>query len=107
MSGAIETPGATRLGGRRRSGIVGWVRRALAPPSVGEPGSREWRAFRRFALMVPLANLAGAIDLFGFWLLVLPLPPVHDAAQLQALNLILFAIFMPASFCVAGAWTKR
>ena len=106
MSGAIETPG-TRLGSRRRSGIVGWVQRALAPPSVGEPGSREWRAFRRFALMVPLANLAGAIDLFGFWLLVLPLPPVHDAAQLQALNLILFAVYMPVSFCVAGAWTKK
>src|SRR5438445_62778 len=105
---AIETRDRTgsRVGSRRRSGLVAWVRDALEPPDVGERGSPEWRAFRRFALMVPLANFAGAIDLFGFWLLVLPLPSVHDSAQLQLLNLIVFAIYMPLTFCVAGTWTK-
>jgi adenylate cyclase len=64
----------------------------------------EGRALRRFGVLVPLANFAGALDVFVFMFYVLPpsLPAVPHPAHVRMVNELAFAIYMPATMVVAG-----
>src|SRR4051794_35426351 len=88
---------------------AGWreaLWRMRRPPGAGV-GGPEGRALRRYAFLVPFANLAGAVDVFVFLVYVLPptFPAVSNVAHLCLLNLIAFAIFMPLSLVAGGFLT--
>jgi adenylate cyclase len=103
MSTATTAPFATRGGDSR----LGALRRIFGPRIGGAPGSAERRAFQRFACVIPVANLCGAIDVFLFLWYVLPLPKVHDSAHVQLINTFVFLGLMPVTFVVAGYWSNR
>lgn len=94
------------LGGTSRAERARSLRRVLkhafGPCIGGERGSRERRAFWRFALIIPIANLLGAIDVFVFLWKIMPLPHVQNTAHVQHVNLIAFAICMGITFPVCG-----
>ena len=78
------------------------LRRMRRPPGSGLAGP-EGRALRLFGWLVPLANFAGAFDVFIFLFYVLPpLPAVDDVSQARLINTIAFAIYMPLTMVVAG-----
>jgi adenylate cyclase len=104
--GTATAPLAGR-GRIERSGPVQFVRRAFCWTIGGAPGSRERRAHVRFATVIPLANLAGSIDVFLFLWFVLPLPPPTDQAQLRLVNGIAFAILMPLTFVVCASLSNK
>lgn len=83
---------------RRRISVRKALGRAFGPCVGGEPGSRERKAFWRFALVIPLANLAGAIDVFLFLWYILPLPEVANAEHVKQVNAIAFLITMFITF---------
>src|SRR3954452_22935510 len=86
-----------------RASIAGFIRRAFMLNIGGTPGSIERRAFHRFALVIPIANLCGAIDVFLFLWFVAPLPHVQDLAQVKAVNAVAFAITMVTTFIACGS----
>src|SRR4051795_8153332 len=73
----------------------------------GASGSVERRAFHRFALVIPIANLCGAIDVFLFLWFVAPLPPVSHLAHVQFVNTIAFAFVMVATFLICGSLSNK
>src|SRR6478736_155401 len=87
---------ATRAGFLRRAFTL--VRRAFTLNIGGAPGSVERRAFHRFALVIPIANLCGAIDVFAFLWWVLPLPDVPDLGAVRMVNIAAFATVMAVTF---------
>ena len=84
-----------------------FVRRAFTLNIGGERGSVERRAFKRFAIGIPIANLCGALDVFAFLWFVAPLPPIHDKAHVQLVNGIAFAATMVLTFVVCGSLCNR
>src|SRR5260221_14653203 len=86
---------------------VQFVRRAFVLNIGGAPGSIERRAFQRFALVIPIANLCGAIDVFLFLWFVAPLPHVQNLAQAKMVNAIAFAITMVTTFIACGSLSNR
>src|SRR4051794_10661713 len=92
--------------GERASG-VGFIRRAFTLNIGGAPGSVERRAFHRFALVIPIANLCGAIDVFLFLWFVAPLPHVSNFGQVQLVNSIAFAVTLVSTFIVCGSLCNR
>jgi adenylate cyclase len=96
---------ATRAGFLRRAFTL--VRRAFTLNIGGAPGSVERRAFHRFALVIPIANLCGAIDVFLFLWYVQPLPSVPDLGQVQFVNSIAFAVTMVVTFIACGSLSNK
>jgi class 3 adenylate cyclase len=92
---------------RERASIAGFIRRAFTLNIGGAPGSIERRAFHRFALVIPIANLCGAIDVFLFLWFVSPLPPVHDLGQVRLVNTIAFAVVMVTTFVACGSLCNK
>ena len=97
-----ERSPAARL--RRFGHLVG---RAFKLNIGGEQGSKERRAFHRFAITIPIANVCGALDVFLFLWFVAPLPPVHNLAHVQYVNVIAFAITMPVTFLICGSLSNK
>jgi adenylate cyclase len=90
-----------------RESLSRFIRRAFTLNIGGAPGSIERRAFHRFALVIPIANLCGAIDVFLFLWFVAPLPVVPDLAQVRFVNTIAFAITMVVTFTVCGSLCNK
>ena len=90
-----------------RATRAGFLRRAFTLNIGGAPGSVERRAFHRFALVIPIANLCGAIDVFLFLWFVQPLPSVPDLGQVQFVNAIAFAVTMVATFVACGSLSNK
>ena len=91
MGTASTAPLAGR-GRPERLSVVRFVRRAFGAQHRRRPGSVERRAFWRFALVIPIANFCGAIDVFAFLWWVLPLPEVQDLGQVRMVNIAAFAV---------------
>lgn len=94
---AAPVAGIERLRGARR-----FMGRAFAPALAGPAGSAERRAFHRLSLVIPIANLCGAIDLYLFLWYVLPLPVVGDTGQVRLVNTIAFVVCMIVTFTICG-----
>jgi adenylate cyclase len=105
--GSATTASLTGRGRTKRFNLVRFIRRALGPNIGGAPGSVERRAFWRFALVIPIANLLGAIDLFLFLWFVLPLPAVADPSEARLVNTIAFAVTMLVTFVVCGSLANK
>jgi adenylate cyclase len=86
---------------------MSFLRRAFTLNIGGAPGSVERRAFHRFALVIPIANLCGAIDVFMFLWFVAPLPKVPDLAEVQLVNFIAFCVTLVTTFIVCGSLSNR
>ena len=84
-----------------------FIRRAFTLNIGGAPGSRERRAFHRFALVIPIANLCGAIDVFLFLWFVAPLPDVYNLSSVRAVNAIAFAVTLVVTFMVCGSLCNK
>jgi adenylate cyclase len=95
------------LHGPGRGTRASFLRRAFTLNIGGAPGSIERRAFHRFALVIPIANLCGAIDVFLFLWFVAPLPPLDDRGQVQFVNSIAFAVTMITTFVICGSLSNR
>src|SRR4051794_14098162 len=92
----IAGPGRTT-----RLSLTRFIRRAFTLNIGGERGSRERRAFHRFALVIPIANFWGAMDVFLFLWFVAPLP-VYDLHQVRVTNVIAFVVCMAITFVACG-----
>src|SRR3954452_7268434 len=92
--------------GERRS-ARGFIRRAFRLNIGGERGSIERRAFKRFALVIPIANMCGAIDVFAFLWIVAPLPHLQDRGHVQFINTIAFVICMSVTFVACGSMSNK
>src|SRR4051794_10608041 len=106
----MGTASTAPLAGRGRSqrvGLVRFVRRAFGPNVGGAQGSAERRAFLRFALVIPIANFCGAIDVFAFLWWVLPLPQVPNLAEARMLNMVVFAVLMVVTFVTCGSLANK
>lgn len=90
-----------------RLGVVRFVRRAIGPTIGGAHGSIERRAFWHFSLVIPLANLCGALDVFFFLWFVFPLPAVDNLDQARLVNLIAFAVTLVVTFVVCGSLCNK
>jgi adenylate cyclase len=84
-----------------------FVRRAFCWTIGGAPGSRERRAHKRFATVIPLANLAGSIDVMVFLFFVFPLDTETDQAQVRLANGIAAAVLLPLTFIVCASVSNR
>ena len=94
-------------GRSERSSVARFIRRAFTLNIGGASGSRERRAFQRFALVIPIANFCGAIDIFLFLWFVAPLPPVDNLGQVRLVNTIALAVTMPVTFTVCGSLCNK
>src|SRR3954464_10229146 len=105
----MGTATAPRHGPARgaRASSVRFIRRAFRLNAGGAPGSVERRAFGRFAAVVPIANLCGAIDIFLFLWLVAPLPPADDLPQVRRRNTTPFAAALLITFTVCGSLSNK
>src|SRR5215216_3820431 len=103
MGTATTAPLAKRGRNERLRALL----RALGPAIGGAPGSAERRAFWRFALVIPIANLAGAIDVFLFLWYVLPLPSVPDTDHVRTVNMIGFVVCMVVTFAACASMSVR
>src|SRR3954452_5414731 len=92
--------------GERRS-ARGFIRRAFRLNIGGERGSIERRAFHRFALVIPIANFCGAIDVFLFLWFVAPLPHVDNLAQVRLVNTIAFVLTMVVTYTICGSLCNK
>jgi adenylate cyclase len=86
---------------------VRFVRRAFCLTIGGAPGSAERRAHWRFANVIPLANLAGAIDVFLFLWFVAPLPSPPNDAHVHWVNTIAFFVLMPLTFVICASLSNK
>jgi class 3 adenylate cyclase len=95
---------------RRLTALRRALKHVLTPCVGGKPGSRERKAFWRFAAIIPIANLAGAIDVFVFLWYIAPLPETPDIAHVEHVNTIAFAITMAVTFpacSLASRWIAQ
>src|SRR5215218_4453225 len=90
-----------------RSGPLHFVRRAFCATIGGAPGTIERKAHWRFANVIPIANMAGAIDVFLFLWFVAPLPAPADDAQAHLVNIIAFVIAMPITFVICASLSNK
>src|SRR4051812_42811677 len=90
-----------------RASRMGFLRRAFTLNIGGASGSVERRAFHRFALVIPIANLCGAIDVFLFLWYVAPLPHVHDLGQIELVNLIALFPTLIITFTICGSLCNK
>src|SRR3954454_132029 len=90
-----------------RFSLTRFVRRAFALNIGGASGSRERRAFKRFALVIPVANVWGSIDVFLFLWFIAPLPTIDNLGQARMVNLIAFAICMLVTFIVCVSLSNK
>src|SRR5215212_2912428 len=90
-----------------RSGPLHFVRRAFCATIGGAPGSVERKAHWRFANVIPIANMAGAIDVFVFLWLVAPLPKPPNEAAAVVVNAIAFGIAMPITFIICASLSNK
>src|SRR4051794_39579076 len=87
--------------------IAHFIPRAF-PLNIGGPrGGRERRAFPRFALVIPIANFWGALDVFLFLWFVAPLPSVEPLGHVQRVNAIVFAITLVVTFIICGSLSNK
>jgi class 3 adenylate cyclase len=93
--------------GSERTSVTGFIRRAFRLNIGGPPGSVERRAFKRFAAVIPIANMCGAIDIFLFLWFVAPLPAVNDIGQVRLVNAIAFAICLLVTFTICGSLSNK
>jgi adenylate cyclase len=84
-----------------------FLRRAFQLNIGGAPGSRERRAFHRFALVIPIANVWGAMDVFLFLWFVAPLPTVHNLTHVRMVNLIAMGVCLVVTFIACGSMSNR
>ncbi|MFL5896415.1 MAG: adenylate/guanylate cyclase domain-containing protein [Thermoleophilaceae bacterium] len=97
-----------RRRGERLKSVRRAVMRAIGPCIGGAPGSIERRAFWRFALVIPIANLAGAFDVFAFLWKIAPTPSdVANPAHVQHVNTVVFLITMVVTFFICGSISNR
>src|SRR3954452_15970805 len=90
-----------------RFSLARFVRRAFTLNIGGERGSAERRAFHRFALVIPIANMWGAIDVFLFLWFVSPLPPVDPLGQGRFVNTIAFVVTLLGTFRIGGSLSNK
>jgi adenylate cyclase len=90
-----------------RPSLARFIRRAFQLNIGGAPGSIERRAFHRFAYVIPIANLCGAIDVFLFLWFVAPLPQVENLGEVRFVNLIAFAATMVVTFTICGSLCNK
>jgi adenylate cyclase len=86
---------------------TGFLRRAFTLNIGGAPGSVERRAFHRFALVIPIANFCGAIDVFLFLWFVAPLPTLDNLGQVRFVNTIAFLVTMVVTFIACGSMSNK
>lgn len=87
--------------------VLRFIRRAFTLNVGGAHGSRERRAFTRFAIGIPVANTAGAVDVFLFLWFVAPIPAIHDRAQVRLVNGIALAVVMAVTFLICGSLCNK
>src|SRR4051794_7785374 len=90
-----------------RASRTGFIRRAFPLNIGGERGSIERRAFHRFAVLIPIANFMGAIDVFLFLWFIAPLPVIDDLGNARLVNAIAFAVLMPVTFVICGSLSNK
>jgi adenylate cyclase len=90
-----------------RSSFARFIRRAFTLNIGGAPGSVERRAFHRFALVIPIANFCGAIDVFLFLWYVAPLPSVDNFAHVEFVNSVAFVVTMAVTFTICGSLCNK
>jgi adenylate cyclase len=90
-----------------RPSLARFLRRAFVLNIGGAPGSAERRAFHRFAVTVPIANLCGAIDVFLFLWFIAPLPTVANLDHVRRVNTIAFAITLVVTFVGCGSLSNK
>src|SRR5690349_3927527 len=109
--GTVTAPVSGPSRSERRSyaprNVAHFIRRAFKLNIGGARGSVERRAFHRFALVIPIANFCGAIDVFLFLWFVAPLPPVANLGQVRLVNTIALAVTMLVTFTVCGSLCNR
>jgi adenylate cyclase len=105
--GTASTASVSGSSRSRRPSVTRFVRRAFTLNIGGARGSVERRAFHRFAAIIPIANLCGAIDVFLFLWFVAPLPAISNRGQAQFVNSIAFAVVMVATFTICGSLSNR
>src|SRR3954451_16465956 len=104
--GTVTAPLAGPGRAERRS-LTRFIRRAFTLNIGGAQGSVERRAFHRFALVIPIANFCGAIDVFLFLWYVAPLPPVDNFAHVEFVNSIAFLLTMAVTFTICGSLCNK
>jgi adenylate cyclase len=87
--------------------LARFIRRAFTLNIGGARGSVERRAFHRFALVIPVANFCGAIDVFLFLWFVAPLPKVANLGEVRVVNVIAFALTMAVTFTICGSLCNK
>src|SRR3954453_19394497 len=102
VTAPVAGPGRTA-----RLSVTRFIRRAFTLNIGGEKGSRERRAFHRFALVIPVANFWGAADVFLFLWFVAPLPANDNLGQARMVNLIAFAVCIVVTFIVCGSMSNK
>src|SRR4051794_7178530 len=101
-TGALQGPSRGE-----RASLTRFISRAFRLNIGGQPGSVERRAFKRFALVIPVANLWGAMDVFLFLWFIAPLPALQDRGHVQFVNSIAFLICITVTFVVCGSLSNR
>ena len=99
-------PLAGRSRGERLKSLAQTLWRRYGPIVAGAPGSRERRAWWRFAIIIPVANFCGAVDVFFFLWYVLPLPHVDQQAQAEMVNTIAFGVCLAVTFLICGSKSR-
>jgi len=108
MGTATTAPVAGNARHERTKALWRFVRRHLVGPTVGGArGSKERKALWRMAIVIPVANLCGAIDLFLFLWYVFPLPDDAATAQVREANAIAFVVVMFVTFMICSFRSKQ
>src|ERR1700745_3264655 len=103
----MGTATAPLAGPSRDERTTHFVRRAFCLNIGGERGSIERRAFTRFALGIPIANLCGAIDVFLFLWFVAPVSPLGGRGYAQLVNGVAFAATLVITFLICGSLANK
>jgi class 3 adenylate cyclase len=90
-----------------RASLTRFIRRAFTLNIGGERGSIERRAFHRFAVVIPIANFCGAIDVFLFLWFVAPLPVIDNIGHARLVNTVAFAVTMLTTFTICGSLSNK
>src|SRR3954451_12302773 len=102
VTAPVAGPGRTT-----RLSLTRFIRRAFTLNIGGAKGSHERRAFKRFALVIPIANVWGAMDVFLFLWFIAPLPKTYDLAQVRFVNVIAMVICLAVTFTICGSLSNK